>query len=472
MIFELAKCAASLAAIFLAGGAVYFMVIGKADRRWSEAIAYGWGAGVVLLYVVGGLLVRIPPLFFKWHLYCLGLLVLLAVAPAAFYIRENRLSGLRFPRTNLSARRIDLRATGMLACLALHTLLLAWISLNRPVFDSDAINPRRWVGLAKAIYRLGGLPASVRFWNPAFPSLVPLWPNMFTARWYDSMAGVPWVCFYVLTLLISGQFIYRVTGSLKAGLAYACVLASIPLMWNHVIRPGFSDLIVCYFMAAVLSLLYYSYQYRQRRYFLFSLVFMLGACMSKQEAVGWMLLIYAACGLLYWHVKRQRPVALILGIEGIVIAAGLATHLLFADFFHDLVAGRFLYLGLFFRNRFDPAAVRLLVERTFTWATFGIYWYLVLGILVYILIRPGSTFVRLLGAQCALAYLLILYFLCGTGNVGHTISGTNASRLLLQWVPLGGVLYAVFVSRVLRGGSGPARNAKRFALSDPGQGEH
>ena len=451
VVLELTKCAALLAAILLSGAAVYFMIIGKADRRWSEAVSYGWGAGVVLLYVVGGYLVRLPALFYRWHLYCLSFLLPAAAVTIAVYLRKDGLPRLRRVRADLSARRIDVWAAVMLACLAFHALLLFWINLNQPVFDSDAIIPQRWVGLAKTIYRVGGLPSSTPVWNPTFPSLIPLWPNMFTTRWYDSLAAIPWVCFYVLTLLITGQFIYRISGSLRAGLAYACVLASIPLMWIHVIRPGFSDLIVCYFMAAVLSLLYYSYHYQQVRYFLFSLVFMLGACMSKQEAVGWMMLVYAGYGLLYWHVRRHKPVAVILGIEGILITAGIATHLLFADYLRGLVAGRFLYLGLLFRTRYDPAAVWLLLERTFTWATFGVYWYLVFGILLYLLIRPGSTFVRLLGAQCALAYLLILYFLCGTGNVRLTISGTNASRLLLQWVPLGSVLYAALVSKVLRG---------------------
>jgi hypothetical protein len=455
VIFELAKCAGSLAAIFLSGGIVYAAIIGKGERRWPEAVSYGWGAGIVLLYVAGGILVRIPPLFFRWHLYCLGFLLLPAAVPVAFYFRRHGLPELRLPRIALSPQRIDPWVAAMLVFLVFHALLLLWTNLNRPVFDSDAISPRRWVGLAKTVYRLGGLPSSAQAWNPTFPSLIPLWPNMFTVRWFDSMAAIPWFCFYVLMLLITVRFVRRIAGSLRAGLAYACVLASIPLMWTHVIRPGFSDLIVCYFMAAVLSLLFYSYQFRQRRYFLFSLIFMAGACMSKQEAVGWMILVYAGYGLLYWHVRLRKSVALILGIEGIVIASGLATHLLLADYILGLVAGRFRYLGIVFRGGYDPAAVPLLLERTFTWATFGIYWYLAIGILIYLLIRPGSDFIRLLAAQCALVYLLLLYFLCATGNVRLTIAGTNASRLLLQWVPLGTVLYVVLVSRVLRGQANP-----------------
>ena len=83
MILELAKCTAALAAVFLSGGVVYLMIIAKEDRRWLEAISYGWGAGIVLLYVVGGLMVRIPPLFFNWHLYYLGFVFLLAAVPVA-----------------------------------------------------------------------------------------------------------------------------------------------------------------------------------------------------------------------------------------------------------------------------------------------------------------------------------------------------------------------------------------------------
>jgi hypothetical protein len=463
VIQELLKSTASLAAILVPGSLVYFSIIRKDDHRWLEALCYGWGAGVVLLYVLGGLLIRIPQLFFSWHLYYVAFLVFPAGVLLFLQGRKQGLPRIRFGHRFASSPRIDPWAAFMVAFLSFHVLLLLWVNLNRPVFDSDAISPQRWVGLAKTIYRLGGLPASTRAWNPTFPPLIPLWPNMFTARWYDSLAAIPWFVFYVLILATTAEFVYRVAGNLRAALAYACVLATIPLMWTHVIRPGFSDLIVCYFMACVLSLLYYSHQYQQKRYFLFSLIFMAGACMSKQEAVGWMLLTYAGYGLLYWQRRHEKPVAWILGMEGIVIATGLAAHMLLAGYFYELVAGRFTYLRLLFRVRYDPAAVRLLIERTFTWATFGIYWYLVFFILIYLLVKPGSGFVRLLAAQCALAFGLILYFLCGTGNVRLTIAGTNASRLLMQWVPLGSVLYAVFISLVLRWepGAGRAQTGSR-----------
>ena len=454
MILELAKCTAALAAVFLSGGVVYLMIIAKEDRRWLEAISYGWGAGIVLLYVVGGLMIRIPPLFFNWHMCYLGFVFLLVAVPVLFRVRRCGLSGLQLhrvlPRVALSAPRFDLWAALMLAFLAFHALLLLWIGLNRPVFDSDAISPQRWVGLAKTVYRLGGLPVSTHVWNPTFPSLIPLWPNMFTARWYDSLAAIPWFIFYVLILLTAARFVCRITGNLRAGLAYACVLASSPLLWVHAIRPGFSDLIVCYFMAAVMTLLFSSYQYQQRRYFLFSLLFMIGACMSKQEAVAWMFLIYGSYGLLYWHVRYRKPAANVLLIEGITVAVSFVAYLLTLDQMHRLVIGRFTYLGLLFRFRYDPSALRLLIERTFTWATFGIYWYFVFGILIYLLVRSRDPFVRLVCVQSLWISALVCYYLCGTGNVKLTIAGTNASRLLLHWVPAGGVLFAMLVSQVLR----------------------
>jgi hypothetical protein len=333
----------------------------------------------------------------------------------------------------------------MIVLIFVHAVVLLWINLNHPIFDSDATNAYRWVGLAKEMYRQGGLEAEMPVRNPMFPSLIPLWANMFTMRWYDSLAALPWFLFYVALLVLSCDFVFRITGEIRNGLFYSCVLASIPILWLHVIRPGFSDLILCYFMACVLSLLFYSHHYQNRQYFMTSLVFMLGACMTKQEGLGWMLLIYAAYFLMYLYERRRIPEGRILIAEILVLGAGLSAFLLAKDSLQNLVEGRSVYLGILFHVQFDMDALGRLTERLFTWGTFGGYWYLFLVILAYLLIRAGSGLYRLICVQIVFLLGLMLLFLCATGNVQMTMSGTNPSRLLMHWLPLGGLVLAMLI---------------------------
>jgi hypothetical protein len=463
VISELLKCTGSLLVIALTGSVAYLRVFREEDHRWSELVSYSWGAGVVSLYVFGGLLIRLPCFLSLWHWIYLALAIVLLAAAAASGGTVRSLRGLRMPTPTRFWHHSGPWSRLMSAFLTIQAFVIFWININHPIFDSDAANAYRWVGLAKEMYRQGGLTSSTHVWNPLYPSLISLWPNMFSARWRDSFAAVPWFCFYAALLFMSFHFIRRLTGSVGAGLTYCCLLALTPIFWIHVIRPGFSDLIVCYFMTAVCALLFESYYYRDRRFFLFSLIFMLGACMSKQEAVVWMLLIYGVYALLCLYVRFPDHLRRLLVFEAAAILSVFVVYWLTAGFIERAIAGRFTYLGLLFRIRYDPMAFERLAERTFTWATFGVYWYLFFGALAYILLCFRDTFVRVLCLQYLVVGLLLTYYLCFTGNVMFTISGTNSSRLLLQWIPSGGILYAVLASELLRGKTGAGSRAAPHA---------
>ncbi len=446
MILEFLKCMASLAVILLSGSLIYHWIIRKEDRRWLEAVAYGWGAGLVLLYVAGGLLIRVRALSPLWHYYYLGFI-------AVFMVILTALRGLgRAPSRQSDAplpgkrTKVDAWCVAMLLFVCLHAGALLWINLNHPVFDSDAVEYGRWVGLAKELYKTGGVGTSTFVQNPMFPSLIPLWSNLFTLRWHDSFAALPWFLFYIAFLAVSWQFVYRITGEVKYGLIYCCLLVSVPILWVHVIRPGFSDLIVCYFTAAVFSMLFNSYYYRSSQYFLLSLVFMAGACMTKQEGVAWMVVIYLVYAVLYLYEKRGLALRHFLITESAVIGLGFAAYLLSYRYLHELVVGRSRYLALLFRVQFDMNALAILAERTFTWGTFGVYWYLLLGLLAYVAIRSRNPFYRLVCFQIVLVFGLLIYFFCATGNVKLTLAGTNTSRLLLHWIPSGSLLLIMLLT--------------------------
>ncbi len=455
MIFDLLKCVASLGVLLLSGGAVYLSVIRRDMCRKVEFVVYGWGAGVVLLYLAGGLFVRSRPLFFRWHLYSLTSMI--AVALAIALINRRRIGWFPNRAAGSGPGRIfsDVWAVALLVFICTHTLILLWINLNHPIFDSDATNASRWVGLAKEIFRQGGLEASTHIRRPMFPSLIPLWANIFTTRWFDSLAALPWFVFYCSFLLLSGNFVCRVTGSLRNGLIYSSVLAVTPIIWIHVIRPGFSDLILCYFLGCVLSLLFYSQHYHDRQYFFFSLVFMVGACLTKQEGGVWMIVIYASYALLYAYARHRASLVRIVAVEVVVLGAGVCGYLLTADYLHDLLARRSVYLGMLLYVRHDPRALQMLTERLFTWATFGCYWYLFLGLLAYLLVRARRVLYRLICVQIVLLLGLLVFFFCATGNVQLTISGTNTSRLLMHWVPLGGLLLSMLLQEESAGGAAP-----------------
>ncbi len=445
MILELAKCIVSLGIITLSGSLICFSILRHAARRWMEAMAYGWGAGTAILYVVGGQLVRMRFLAFRWQYYYLAFAALLAAGFLFVTWRLRRRNpGAASDGTQRRLVQLDAWSVLMLLFILVHACILLWINLSHPIFDSDATDSTRWVGLAKEVYRAGGLSSSTHVRNPVFPSLIPLLANSLTKRWFDSLAALPWFFFYASFLMISCRFIWLITGEIKKGLIYGCILLSIPILSIHVMRPGFSDLILCYFVACVLINLFSSYHYRNKQYFFLSLVFMAGACMTKQEGSVWMVVVYGAYGLLYAYEKHRISMRRIIISEILAIGTGLIIFSFGADYLRSLAAGRPGYLRIMSHFQFSPEALEGLVIRLFTWGTFGIYWYLVLVLLAYLLIFSRNGLYRLACVQIVILFGLLLFFFCATGSAKFTINGTNVSRLLMHWVPLGGLLLVMW----------------------------
>lgn len=445
MIIELVKCILSFGIITLSGSLIYFLILRRPARCWMEAVTYGWGAGIAGLYMVGGVLVRIRLLAFRWQYLYLSFAALLAAGfLSTLWLWRRRNPGPASDEKPARRIQLDLWSILMLLLILVHACILLWINLNHPAFDSDATNSTRWAGLAKEIYRSGSLVPATKTWYPIYPSLIPLMANALTDRWFDSLAALPWFVFYACFIMISCRFIWLITGEIKKSLAYGCVLVTIPILSIHAIRPGFSDLILCYFVASVLIHLFNSYYYRNKRHFFLSLVFMAGACMTKQEGVAWMTVVYTGYGLLYAYEKGRLSMRRIILSEMSAAGVVLVLFSLGAGYLHTLVAGRSGYLRTLSYFQFSPAALEAMAIRVFTWGTFGIYWYLVLALLAYLLIFSQNGLYKLACVQIVLLFGLLLFFFCATGNVRFTLAGTNVSRLLMQWVPLGGLLLVMW----------------------------
>jgi hypothetical protein len=448
MILESLKVLVVLA--FLAFPGVLFcrLYFGVGYFGPGGSVFYGFGLGILLLYIGGGLMVRMPFLFHRWHFVMLLLSILLSSLLALYAWRKRRQKEDRLLFSGV-LRAGNAPGLIMLLVVLLIASVLLIINVAQPVFDSDATNPFRWVGLAKIMYRLGGLSDSTYLWHPYFPSLIPLYLNSFTVRWFDSFAAFPWFLFYFSMIGISFSFLTRYGRSITEFATYPFVLALTPMLGMHVIRPGFSDLIVSYFVMAIVTLLFDSLLQRDRRLLFLSLAFALGLALTKKEGLPWILVLYGSFGALYLFTSQRVSARKLLVGEVCLICISSILYLIAAPSIAHWLKGGSL-LGMLFRPKLDGAAIGFFIEQVFFRAAFGLYWWFFLAALIVVATTADNTLFRLTAIHCGALWLGLFFFSCFTGNVHFTLQGTNVCRLMLQAVPLGVPVYAMLLLR-LRG---------------------
>ncbi|UCG34017.1 MAG: hypothetical protein JSU68_05140, partial [Phycisphaerales bacterium] len=135
--------------ILLFGGAGSWRLLTGSTRRGIVAgIPYAWGFGVAVLYVTGGVAVRVDGLSGKWHYVVAAVCVALGLIAL--------LPGGR-PRSGWAETAEPVRPGWrwyewlVLALILLKAGTVLCVMLVNPVLDSDAVDPLRWVGLAKVI---------------------------------------------------------------------------------------------------------------------------------------------------------------------------------------------------------------------------------------------------------------------------------------------------------------------------------
>lgn len=421
------------------------------------SLPFAWGTGVMVLYCVGAIAVRMDVLRGSWHFALLALFALLGAW--AWRVRA------RLPREPETVEAADAAGSAespgssarwrwyewlLLALILLRgSSVLAGVLLD-PVIDSDAANLTRWVGLAKAMVGAGGLPEEMAYRDRFFPSLLSAWTAMFLPRWHDSLVSLPW--FFTFAALVGVAFVgcYRLTGRRDAALLSSYLFASIPLSALHVIRPGYSDLIACYFfLSANVFLLAAISRPSFRSSELYLLLLSTAACaMTKQEGAIWAVWCWVVVVSFHLHRRRNAPWGRILAIEACAVLVLYLAYLASADLIrsHVELDPRVAWL---FEIEFDWAAVRAFGVSAFLSGSFNLWWWIfgLLGAFVAVGSQRADSRVMLL--YVASLFLGVFYFACFTGNVGLTVAGTNLARFLLQVTPLILPLWVVFANELL-----------------------
>jgi len=419
-------------ALILAGG-MGLLAFLRPIAAWRPAafIGLGWNLGLFALYVVGSILIRFPAFRGIWP-WWIGVLFL-AAAVAAFWLRTTR------PRWEDRTGSWDNRiARGLLiACLViicLKAILVLSLMIRLPVIDSDAANLDRWVGLAKHLdYEGMRTETWLHARDKTSPSLIPAYIGGFLSRWRDGLVCLPWFFTWLSILALAWGAVESHTRNSLWAAGTAFLFAAVPLSITHVLRPGFSDLLLAGFVvSAVSAFLLTMYQrgdYGLRSWLLLLLP-LLAAGLTKNEGLIWMLWIAGTAVCFHLNARLGIPWRKILAV--LVLAGG--TGVLVYVFFHDWIRATLISdfrVGLLFRFMQSDRALRMFFKTFFASNGFNVLYWILLGLCLGLFFRIRSARDRILLLFSILPFVFVFYFCCYTGNIRATIMGTDTGRLLL-----------------------------------------
>jgi hypothetical protein len=223
-------------------------------------------------------------------------------------------------------------------------------------------------------------------------------------------------------------------------------------------RPGFADLIVCYFflVGAVCVARLFASAGDELALTLVALVAAAGCALSKKEGVVWAVWIIAVLGSYGVHIRWAVRWRRILVAEFVVAALlFVAYHVTMGWVRANVEMDR--RAALLFVRDFEPGAVTGFLDAALGMASFHLWWWFVVLMFVAIWIRRapcgGGALTLYVGALLA----GLLYFACFTGNAELTVLRTNVGRFLLQLAGVFVPLYALFIRQVV---SGPSERAQ------------
>lgn len=392
---DLLRGAFALAAIAL-GGAGLAAALG-------ESLAFAFPAGLALLMAIPA-----SP--------NVALVLLLAAGPLA----------LLAPKVPRPRAQVPVPA---LAFLAVCAALLAAVALCDPWIDSDAANHHRWIGLAKLI-REQGLPRGARV-DPPGPSLAVAFVAAFFSRWRDQAASAVWLCAWLAVAALGFAMSARVRSRALAALL-VCAFATAPLLIAHVVKPGFAEALLTLFLLAGLALLERREGPLGARGWALLAIFAAGLAMTKLEGKAWAAWLILAA-LTRALQPRLKPHAL--AAAWTAAAAGLvALHLALGERLEPAAGTADDRMRWIFEHHWAPRALMRFAADALSASSFALLWWWTLAAAIWLLLRSSED--RLWLLVCAAPLAAVFYFCCFTGNVAHTLIGTDVSRFLLQLSPI------------------------------------
>lgn len=401
------------------------------DRNISliELMTFSFMGAMLFIYISSRFFIYSPAFANLWQY----MVVLLALALTGWFVFlwKNPFNGLGKLWPYLKRDRV-VQVLGVLFTLKL-ALILFW-SITNPYIDTDAAEGIRWVGLAKKIEYAGYLKSDFFLYDALSPSLFSAFIGEITSRWFDSFIGLGWFYIYLFTLLSFFNIFYRLFAHLRLAVSLTWMISCLPMLYMHVIRPGFSDLIVSLFYSGTMGLLLYFYQYRQKRFFFLSLFFAMGAVLSKKEAMGWMAWTYGSTLLIFVSVYWKISLKKILAFELVCIALGVGLVALLAPWLNEHVAdSRIRYL---FRIEYHDGATETFFRNMFVQTGFSYIFWVLVPLVLYLGFAVKRPLERLMIIQIIILAVGFSYFCLFTGNSSHTLKGTNLCRFLIQLTPL------------------------------------
>lgn len=441
--------------LLIAGGYGLLQLLMPAERvRFLPWLPFYWGIGSLLLYLLGGFFVLTDMLIGKWH--WLAAAVCLGMAGLALWRRQT----LKEDKAAADAPAFRWRWFHylLMALIVGKAALVGFAAVHNPVVDSDATLYNNYVSMAKKIgagLSRGAVTAEdpqfeKRLKSPLGPSVLSAYPRLFIDRWHNQAAAVPWLFCYLSILGLAFFFSFRMTRRFTVSLALTYLFSAVPILSNHVLRPGFNDLLVCYFlmMAFGAAAVFIrdgglkSFKPKSDPGAALMLIGGLGASLSKPEGLMWsfwLALVLFSCAL---NLRGKISWPKIIGAQAALAVLILAVWYAYGESFLSSYGGRAMQLAP--AASFDPRSWEMTISFFFKWGAFNVLWYIgavtALLALFYADAQTRAFVFYLLSMTAALIFFANL-----TQNQTFTIQGTTLGRFLLHLtaVPLLTILFAV-----------------------------
>ena len=294
-------------------------------------LPYAWGVGVIFLYLAAFPFVRFELSPNNWHLYIL--LIGLGIISIAGYSYSKATPSIT-TKIDWQPRWYDWL---LIFVIVIKLLLLIYVNLVNPVVDSDATGNYRHVGLAKYIFMQHPLSDTNAYKDAQSTELaLPIlhaWSNIFQDRWHDSIATIHYVFIFIWTLMFAGIIGIMQQIRLTFALLAIFIIASIPLLSIHVVRPGYADIVVMHFFMISIAVLFSIINKKSisnKNYFLL-IVAILGMVLTKLEGVIWSAWMIIVVLSLYLNYQKNINWKTILTYQAILLIVGFGIYLVTAD---------------------------------------------------------------------------------------------------------------------------------------------
>jgi hypothetical protein len=442
--------------ILLVTGLALFQIVSpmKKISLWPH-LPYAWAAGVLYLFVMGGILVRIPIFEGTWHL---PIVLLSGVLIGFAFIRRHKAPG---KKTDASFK-MSWVGSLFLGLLAFKIAAVFYVLMVNPVIDSDAANPFRWMGLAKLMGLGGSLSDHIaelrqitipRHEIPNFdrfsPPLLAAWTHLFLPRWHDSLVSLPWFFTYLSIIGTAFALIYRTTLNETAASLGTYFFASIPMISIHVVRPGYADVILTYYLIVALSFLLLMVRCGPSKpLILFVIVATVGCMLSKREGVIWSGVLYLTLAGVVANKHYSISWIKILMAHLCLITIGWFLYYFVSDIIVQNFTLDHRYQWLF-QKRYNPHALKAFFDSAFCRGSFNLCWWFVMLMSLFLMVRKTTEVSKVVTFSLFLFFLAVLYYTSFTGNIEATLAHTNVGRLLLQISGIFLPIYALFVKEVI-----------------------